>query len=48
MALELRHDKAALGLGHMHALVSFCREHGQQKQFELDDGAGRLTVLRAK
>jgi hypothetical protein len=45
----LRHDKAAEGLGFMHALIDYCTQ-GQEQTFSLapfpQGGAARLRVLR--
>jgi hypothetical protein len=37
----LSNEAAARGLGHMHALISFCREHGESRTLELAGPRGR-------
>jgi DNA replication ATP-dependent helicase Dna2 len=31
----LQNEKAARGISHMHALVEFCRRHGEERQFQI-------------
>ncbi|MDM8537348.1 AAA domain-containing protein [Desulfobacterales bacterium HSG17] len=46
----LQNEKAIKGLGHMHSLIDFCRNFGQEKEFDLDflNSSGSLRVIRAK
>ena len=44
--------KAAEGLGHMHALLAFCQEHGQEQRFRIRStqrgDLGAMTALRCR
>ena len=44
----LQNEKALAGLEHMHALIRFCRDHGEEKEFDLalTRDSGRLTAFR--
>ena len=46
----LQNEKAIKGLGHMHSLISFCKNFGQEKKFDLDflNTSGKLKIIRAK
>jgi superfamily I DNA and/or RNA helicase len=47
----LSNEDAAMGLGHMHALVAFCRRHGEEQRFELSGAGslgGALVTIRAR
>ncbi len=48
----LENARSEAGLGHMHALLSYCREHGEAREFVVNwlrtAGTFRLTALRAR
>lgn len=46
----LQNEKAIKGLGHMHSLIDFCQNFGQEKIFDLEflNTPGTIRVIRAK
>lgn len=48
----LHHEKATQGLGHMHALVAFCREFGESREYvftgALSQRSSRVTAFRCR
>jgi superfamily I DNA and/or RNA helicase len=47
----LSNEDAAMGLGHMHALVAFCRQNGEERTFDLSGAkglTGSLVAIRAR